>query len=66
MSDDRAAEDLVEFIAKALVDDTDAVEVHRSDDGRTGADPLRVARRASFGSGTGRPDTPDLPAREAS
>jgi len=35
MSDERAAEDLVEFIAKALVDDADAVEVRRSDDGRT-------------------------------
>jgi len=35
MSDERAAEDLVEFIAKALVDDTDAVAVRRSDDGRT-------------------------------
>jgi len=35
MSDERAAEDLVEFIAKALVDDTEAVAVNRSDDGRT-------------------------------
>ncbi len=35
MADERAAEDLVEFIAKALVDDTDAVAVKRSDDGRT-------------------------------
>jgi hypothetical protein len=35
MSDERAAEELVEFIAKALVDDQDAVEVKRSGDGRT-------------------------------
>lgn len=35
MSDERAAEELVEFIAKALVDDKDAVAVNRSDDGRT-------------------------------
>lgn len=35
MPDERAAEDLVEFIAKALVDDADAVAVRRSDDGRT-------------------------------
>lgn len=31
---ERGAE-LVEFIAKSLVDDTDAVEVHIGDDGRT-------------------------------
>ena len=35
MGDERAAEDLVEFIAKAMVDDTDAVAVTRGDDGRT-------------------------------
>ena len=35
MADERAAEDLVEFIAKALVDDEGAVAVNRSDDGRT-------------------------------
>ncbi len=35
MADERAAEELVEFIAKALVDDTDAVAVKRSEDGRT-------------------------------
>jgi len=35
MGDERAAEELVEFIAKALVDEPDEVEVKMSDDGRT-------------------------------
>ena len=35
MSDDRPAEDLIEFIAKGLVDDTDAVKVSLASDGQT-------------------------------
>ena len=35
MADDRAAEDLIEYIAKALVDDTDAVKVTLASDGQT-------------------------------
>lgn len=35
MADDRPAEELIEFIAKALVDDTDAVNVGFSSDGQT-------------------------------
>ena len=35
MADDRAAEDLIEYIAKALVDDTDAVNVTLASDGQT-------------------------------
>jgi len=35
MADERAAEELIEFIAKALVDDTDAVKVTLASDGQT-------------------------------
>ena len=35
MADDRPAEDLIEYIAKALVDDTDAVKVTLASDGQT-------------------------------
>jgi len=35
MADDRAAEELIEYIAKALVDDTDAVKVTLASDGQT-------------------------------
>lgn len=35
MADERAAEELIEYIAKALVDDTDAVKVTLGSDGQT-------------------------------
>ena len=35
MADDRPAEELIEYIAKALVDDTDAVNVSLASDGQT-------------------------------
>jgi len=35
MADDRAAEELIEFIAKAIVDDVDVVKVSLASDGQT-------------------------------